>query len=306
MTEYLPRTLEAQEFISKPVEQGVVAASVTRDGYASPYMIHAAGSASHGILGAHSSRANYAVDSPRTEFRQAGQSSQQMPSGNAPYPEVFRAPTARNRTPRSSGSPDSGSWSHSKRWLSQEARDRNAFSKTMTNLRHIGADKSPFIPDTPSKMAAFKAEFAEDRRKELLAELNQRQETADRRKRMNLTKGELALAETKVEPLFGGRQFETAHSPVLALPNCFNAHQPRADHMRVDWPTLAEFKEEGERRAGRYGRCLPLPRLNMVDPRFAMANPEDVLNSDGSIRWQAKLPIPEPHYILPISPPDEW
>ncbi|KAL3959938.1 hypothetical protein ACCO45_005055 [Purpureocillium lilacinum] len=197
---------------------------------------------------------------------------------------------------------DSGSWSQSKKWMSQEAIDRAAFSKLMTNLRHIGADKSPFIPQTPAEMAAFKAEFAEDRRKELEAGLEERQKDADRRKQLNLTKEEQEQAETKVGPLFGGRQLSAMFSPVLAVPNCFNNDQPAAEHLRVDWPSLAEYKEAP---VGRYGRTLPVPRVNMVDPRFAEAHPDQVYNSDGTIRWQAKLAVPDPHFILPTSPPEE-
>lgn len=217
-------------------------------------------------------------------------------------PGVFKAPSSPSKSPELTDSLDSGSWSQSKKWMSQEAIDRAAFSKLMTNLRHIGADKSPFIPQTPAEMAAFKAEFAEDRRKELEAGLEERQKDADRRKQLNLTKEEQEQAETKVGPLFGGRQLSAMFSPVLAVPNCFNNDQPAAEHLRVDWPSLAEYKEAP---VGRYGRTLPVPRVNMVDPRFAEAHPDQVYNSDGTIRWQAKLAVPDPHFILPTSPPEE-
>lgn len=206
-------------------------------------------------------------------------------------------PLTQSHTPGAAS--EAGTWSHSKRWVSQEARERNAFAKLMAGLHHIGADKSPFVPQNMSQLAALKAEIAEDQRRELEKKVARRQaELARRRDRLELGPSQ---AVARVGQLFGGFGLHDGLSPVFASYNCFNA-QSREGHLRVDWPYLSELKDDGEGRLGRYGRSLPVPRYNMVDPRVGATAPGNVFNPDGSIRWQAKLHVPQPSWLVPASP----
>ncbi|UNI20240.1 hypothetical protein JDV02_006345 [Purpureocillium takamizusanense] len=272
--------LQSADLLPVQPSQAAAETPAPRTQYASPYVTQVAINATHGFPVAHQpGTTNLAFDPSQPEFGAAAQNSQHMTQQNP------------------------GSWSQSKTWMSQEATDRAAFSRLMTNLHHIGVDKSPFIPQSPSEMAAHKAAFAEDRRKELEATLRQRENTAERRKHSGLTKEEQEQADVKVGPLFGGRQLSAAFSPVLGAPNCFNNNDPTPEHLRADWPTMAEYKEAP---VGRYGRALPVPRMNVVDPGYAQAHPDAVYNPDGTIRWQAKLPVPNSHLLLPTSPPEEW
>ena len=67
---------------------------------------------------------------------------------------------------------ESGSWSQSKRWTSQETKERMIFHRMTQNLHHLGASNSPFVPQGPAELAAFRAEMAEMRRKQLCREVN--------------------------------------------------------------------------------------------------------------------------------------
>ncbi|KND94352.1 hypothetical protein TOPH_00918 [Tolypocladium ophioglossoides CBS 100239] len=201
---------------------------------------------------------------------------------------------------RASAPAESGAWSQSKRWMSEEAKGRMSFARMMNNLRHIGADKSPAIPRSLTELAAFKAVVAEANRRELKRVVGQRLEELERRK--DLTEEELKLADVKVEKLLWGKRPNDEFSPVLACRSCFNDPVPDEYERRVDWPSLAELKEEGEHRGGRYRRYFPLPRLNVIDPRVLATGQEEVYNPDGTIRWQMKAVKYDTTFLLPISP----
>lgn len=152
------------------------------------------------------------------------------------------------------------SWSHSKRWMSEETKERMAYSKMMLNLRHIGADKSPFIPQNIAELAAFKADVAEANQEELTRTVGRR--LAEFRRRQGLTQQQTGHGQkdVKVGKLLGGKRFEDKLSPVLAAENCFNEDITDENCVIRNWPSLAQLKEEGDRRAGRHGRYFPLPR----------------------------------------------
>ena len=215
---------------------------------------------------------------------------------NQPDQESAFSPTGQPSEP--CAGTESGSWSHSKRWVSEETKERNSLTRLTANLRHIGADKSPFIPQSMSQLAALKAEIAEDERKALQKKVARRQAELTRKK--SPPAEDSAPVDAKIGKLLGGRELDHMFSPVLSSRNCFNAHRPQESHFRVDWPSLAELKEAGER-----GR-LPVPRMNQIDPQLAEAAQGNIFNPDGSIRWQVKAPLPQSHFILPVSPPQDW
>ncbi|KAM4060079.1 hypothetical protein HRG_002310 [Hirsutella rhossiliensis] len=216
--------------------------------------------------------------------------------------EVARASEAEAQSSRTRAAFEPGSWTSSKRWVSEEMKERQAFSKMMNNLRHIGAERSPCIPQSMTELAAFKAETAEENRKQLTRIVRRR--IAELEIRKDLLQMGSKWTGTGIDKLLWGRRFQDGASPVFASDNCFSEDLAGESDARVDWPSLTELKEEGERRAGRYRRCLPLPRLNAIDPRLLAAGNADVFHPDGTIRWQAKAVSPNRAFVMPVSPPD--
>ncbi|KAM5355576.1 hypothetical protein ACJ41O_002222 [Fusarium nematophilum] len=194
---------------------------------------------------------------------------------------------------------ESGAWSQSKRWTSIATKERQAFQKMMANLRYMGAGQSPFVPQSPAELTAFKAAMAEAQRVRLAQEVERRLARVNAKSAEN-SDGKEALHLAK---LLGGRQFPDRMSPFFAAPNCFNKDLPARVHLRVPWPSLAEFKEDGDKRAARQGRCLPLPRLNMVARRFAL-KASDVCNPDGTIRGDRKVVKVGTHCLRPVTEPE--
>lgn len=99
--------------------------------------------------------------------------------------------------------------------------------------------------------------------------------------------------------LFEGRRMAGKLSPVFASECCFNDSHPAQQEL-ADWPSRAELKEDGDRRAARYGRYLPLPRLNIVHPRI-LEEEEDPYNADGTISWEKKALKPIAMFIRPVT-----
>jgi hypothetical protein len=177
---------------------------------------------------------------------------------------------------------ESGAWSQSKSWTSFATKERQAFQKMMANLRYMSADQSPFVPQSPAELTAFKAALAESKTKKLGQEVQQR---------LAETNAKVAEGvEDKNKPmieLLGGKKFEDHLSPVFAALNCFNKVRTKPPN-EAEWPSLAELKEEGDKRASRQGRCLPLPRMDLVASRFREWV-DEAYSTDGSIPWDKKL-----------------
>ncbi|WAO84090.1 Hypothetical protein NCS54_00129500 [Fusarium falciforme] len=192
--------------------------------------------------------------------------------------------------------PEAGTWSQSKRWTSTAAKERQSFQKMMANLRYMGADQSPFVPQTPAELTAFKVAIAETEKLKLAEEVSRRVAQAN-------AKIEGVEAKQLLKELMGGKIFSDHLSPVFAMNNCFNKKLPSNLVMQAEWPPLSEFKEEGDKRAGRPGRCLPLPRLNLVAPRY-IHRPWEAYNPDGTIRWDKKVVQVGSHFICAVTQPD--
>ena len=167
-----------------------------------------------------------------------------------------------------------------------------AFQKMMLNLHHIGADKSPCIPRTSTELTAFRAEMAEDQKRQLTVKMSRRLNRARPKKEGSI-------------PLFRGTEFADGLSPFFAADNCFNKAVPTRSDGRVDWPCLAELKEEGDKRALHYGRYFPLPRLNIVADRISEQDFENAYNEDGTIRWDQKAVKLGSGEIRPVSMPED-
>lgn len=172
------------------------------------------------------------------------------------------------------------SWSQSKRWVSSETKERRAFQKMVLNLQFMKADQSPFIPKSPAELTKFKISLAEAKRQKLTKEVKLLEEK-NRNRELAKASGSMPVSQPQVL-LFNGRQMEDKLSPVFAAQNCFNKDDTAKECQRVEWPSLAELKEEGDKRA-RFGRYLPLPRMNVVAPKILEREQESAYKADGSI-----------------------
>ncbi|KAG9507847.1 hypothetical protein J7337_001403 [Fusarium musae] len=190
---------------------------------------------------------------------------------------------------------ESGSWSQSKRWISFATRERQAFQKVMANLRYMSADQSPFVPQSPVELTAFKANLAESKTRKLDQEVKQR-----------LAKTNASVAEgvgTQFKPvvkLLQGKNFADCLSPVFAASNCFSTSRNQAP-CGAGWPTLAEFKEEGDERSSRQGRCLPLPKLDLVF-RTSSSEISAACSSERAVRNDRRTVQVGSHYLCPVTP----
>lgn len=148
------------------------------------------------------------------------------------------------------------------------------------NLQFMKADQSPFIPRTPAELTKFKISLAEAKGQKLTKEVKLLEEKT-RNKELAKASGSIPVSQPQVL-LFNGRQMEDELSPVFAAQNCFNKEDTAKASQRVEWPSLAELKEEGDKRA-RFGRYLPLPRMNVVAPKILEREQESAYKADGSI-----------------------
>lgn len=230
---------------------------------------------------------------------------QSSPPLNAPTePASLRRPlnvTAQANASMARKSQRLGSWSQSERWVSNETKERMAFHKMSLNLHYMGADKSPFIPQNPAELTALKAEFAESQRVRLANEVNRRLKTALSRKAER--EAGIATRAHKQVQLFHGKNFADNLSSIFAVQNCFNK-DASSDKNRPDWPSLAELKEEGDKRVAQYRRYFPLPRVNTIG-KVQLQDQRRLYNSDGSIRWENKAIKLSSRVILPVSSSEE-
>ncbi|QPG97934.1 hypothetical protein C2857_007055 [Epichloe festucae Fl1] len=188
---------------------------------------------------------------------------------------------------------ESGSWSQSKRWMSQTSKERMIFQRMVTNLFHLGANNSPFVPQSPAELTAFRAEMADIKKKRLSREVGWRVATIERKRTRSKGSGEEAI---KLVPFFQGKQFKDKLSPVFASSNCFKEHISRDDTQWVVWPSLPEFKDEGDKRSLQHGRRFPLPRLGISTQAIA-----NVLEHGHKTPWQMKTVKIDTRFIHPVT-----
>lgn len=144
--------------------------------------------------------------------KKQSQSSSNAPPPNAPTgPKALQQSKPKQVKPQAviplpkSNPTESGSWSQSRRWVSQETKERMAFHKMKLNLHHIRADDSPFVPQSPAALAALRLEG--DKRR--LAREVEKREGKSHKQRGNALR------------LFGGKTIGDRLSPVLAWDHCF-------------------------------------------------------------------------------------
>ncbi|QYS98875.1 hypothetical protein H0G86_006031 [Trichoderma simmonsii] len=203
-----------------------------------------------------------------------------MQPSTKPAAKYSKRGPASDRPSQNQAPAEVASWSQSKRWLSSETKERRAFQKMMLNLQFMKADQSPFIPKTPAELTKFKISLAEARQQKLAHEVSIL-EAKTRQKELAKASG-LALVSKPQVTLFNGRDMGDRLSPVFAAQNCFNKQDIAEVNGRVEWPSLAELKEEGDKRT-RYGRYLPLPRINADAFKIPEGEQEHAYEADGTI-----------------------
>lgn len=143
----------------------------------------------------------------------------------------------------------SGSHTASKTWISDEAKEREAFSRFRANLLHI-APHSPFVPRTWIEWLKQRLWLKEEtHRREL--------------HRLKIWEVERAQPRQPVHQALAGQEFEDTRSSVLAMESIwlpslrFQIRRPTAP-----WPTIDELKYEGMyRNISGFCRFHPLPRV---------------------------------------------
>jgi hypothetical protein len=226
---------------------------------------------------------------------------QRQPPANAPTaPASFRRskPAAQRASSLSAQPADTGTWSQSKRWVSKETIERAAFQKMKLHLQYMGADKSPAVPQTPADLAAFRLETTSIKTRKLTKDIFKREELSQRKKE---AQGEDA---TKLQPklvLFNNKTFGDALSPFFAAESWFNKAQPGGHEAQARWPTMADFKEDGDHRAPRHGRYFPLPRIPIATfPTRDHSNGE-ISSLDTGMKQEKGAVKCDARFILPLS-----
>ena len=225
------------------------------------------------------------------------------PTAPASQRRLVNSNPGKPQTSLARNSSETGSWSQSKRWISQETKERTLFQKLMHNLHYMGADQSPFVPKTPATLAAFRIAEKEIKSRVLTRQLQTKMESLSKRKKEE-AEGCKNTALVKIE-LFQGREMADDLSPVFASNTCFRKTSSADKPSRPPWPSLAELKEEGDKRAARYGRFFPLPRVDRVFERIAVAGGEDLYNTDGTISWEKKQVKLHGRFVQPVTPEEE-
>ena len=197
---------------------------------------------------------------------------------------------------------ESGSWSQSKRWMSQNGKERMNFQRTMQNLYHIGADKSPFVPQNPAELTAFRAEIADAKMRRLSREVNRRIVALESKKKCP---AEPLRVENELLPLLLGKRLADERTTVFASNNCFRPLVSNDNRGSGPWPSLAEFKTEGDKRANKYGRCFPLPMAYLATNKKVGFADDAGKASDNTHDRDLQITRAGPRFIVPVSPPED-
>ncbi|KAF7946307.1 hypothetical protein EAE96_009308 [Botrytis aclada] len=123
------------------------------------------------------------------------------------------------------------------------------FDRLRIQGTHLGLVASPYFPKSTEDLVKHR----EERKNDARDEMNERIKNKEEVMRMKS-----AGVFVKVKPAFRGKAFGDELSSVLAR-NTIWVHHSLDEQLsvRADWPTLADFKQAGTRRAG-----LPSPKYN--------------------------------------------
>src|SRR5256885_10296620 len=146
----------------------------------------------------------------------------------------------------------------SKTWKSDDAKERDQFSRVKILVHHLVPD-SPFPPQSLIEWLDHRAAMQDEAKNALVKNIEHKnaQKSADSRIPFTSTFGP-----------DGGHAFADNRSSVVSLPSIWSTqYSPTSNRPDAQWPERAEMQHEGEERAGRdggktnFGRFLPLPRI---------------------------------------------
>lgn len=143
--------------------------------------------------------------------------------------------------------------SSSRVWVSHLEATHERWAVVRDNLNRVRFDRSPFVPQ------GFEGYI------EHLATQAEWSARAERR-RIAQFESENSRGVGPNHPWiipFEGKSFRDNRSAVLAMPTIWSIwYEPPPNRPEAPWPTLEEFREEGdERHTSGFGRFLPLPRV---------------------------------------------
>ncbi|KAH8678168.1 hypothetical protein BX600DRAFT_451605 [Xylariales sp. PMI_506] len=175
----------------------------------------------------------------------------------------------------------------SKTWVSAEEQMRARYKKCISNIHHMGADRSPYVPRSFKEWVELRAHYLQDKETfyELkIDQLNQELYT----RRVNI-----CTKEDPTLPLWSDITTRLAEKlQAITKADSFTTtllqrtiwHDNFTHNSVTDWPTYSDLKAHGDRVKQRFwkGRALPPPRLRRLASEHAhLAQGDDAIAAEG-------------------------
>ncbi|KAL8946314.1 MAG: hypothetical protein Q9222_007270 [Ikaeria aurantiellina] len=144
--------------------------------------------------------------------------------------------------------PQDPSYTNSRTWVSPRVREKDEWKRLNDGLVAMNLnlpDHSPFVPKTFDAYLRHKADFLNDRKKEM-----------QHRYRASVS------GNRHLDPAIGGKSYDDGRGAVLGMQTMWCPwDESTEEHPQAPWPTRDEMQEEGdERHTSQFGRFLALPR----------------------------------------------
>lgn len=197
-------------------------------------------------------------------------------------------------------------------WRNQQTQIHRDWRRVEAFMKHVRFDRSPFVPKTFEEYVNHRNEFAQHMAEEKQSKVEQNQIEAD-------------IAETHGRKYpasaFGGNQILDGRVGVMGMKTIWVFQwKPEEAHPEAPWPSLDEYREEGdERHTSTFGRFLPIPRVPgnptvvWKQKAFKAPYPFDQVNP---VAKKYEIPLPsesfndnEPEYDIhgiPVDDPDDY
>ncbi|TAQ87459.1 hypothetical protein B7494_g4210, partial [Chlorociboria aeruginascens] len=165
----------------------------------------------------------------------------------------------------------------SSRWVSNSSLEVQRLQRIQLQGTHIGVWKSPYLPHNVGEYLSHQAQFKR-------LEIEKMKRRAETRRQERKAEKESETVIPKVEAFMRGKaRVDDGRGAVLAWRTVFRsgAEDGEIGVQRAGWPSVGEWKREGEGRKKAGGeRRLALPRLETVDRRFEA--------------WRREMGVPRP------------
>ncbi|KAI5928134.1 hypothetical protein F4810DRAFT_180590 [Camillea tinctor] len=164
--------------------------------------------------------------------------------------------------------PEKG-WSSSRTWVSYPEQQRIRYEKMRADLYRSGTEKSPALPQNFAQYVKHQAELAADKEKAKKEELLQLEKDLERLRRAAGYSGALERLTKPVQ--MSPKLISISEKDCMTLANGRPSMWTKwyQNLQRVAWPPRQEFRVLGDElaKAGLGPRCLPLPRIPILDQR---------------------------------------